>query len=116
MICGSHYGQMISEKAAAHYSFNRGTSRQSYPVSAMGFISLLRQTYLDAEWYTSQNPKPFKDQSLDAWVASQALPQIFETTNWLNTLRADKVGDEFGVQYIIKGGGDEYKRIAEVKK
>jgi hypothetical protein len=27
-----------------------------------------------------------------------------------------KVGDEFGVQYIIKAKGDEYQRIDEVKK
>ena len=32
-----------------------------------------------------------------------------------NLLRADKIGDEFGKQYIIKGGGDEYQRITEVK-
>jgi len=30
-------------------------------------------------------------------------------------LRADKVGDEYGKQYIIKGNGDEYQRINEVK-
>ena len=106
---------MISEKAAAHYSFNRGTSRQNYPSSSMGFIALLMQTYLDAQWYGSQNPRPFKDQSLESWLATQSLPQIFEATDWLTVLRADKVGDEFGVQYIIKGGGDEYKRINEIK-
>lgn len=106
---------MVREHAAAHYSFNRGTSRQNYPVSAMGFIALLRQTYMDADWYSVQNPKPFKDQSLEAWIATQSLPQIFEATSWLTTLRADKVGDEFGIQYIIKGGGDEYKRISEIK-
>ena len=31
------------------------------------------------------------------------------------TLRADRIGDEFGVQYIIKGGGNEYQRIKEMK-
>ncbi|GIV33892.1 MAG: hypothetical protein KatS3mg031_1427 [Chitinophagales bacterium] len=30
-------------------------------------------------------------------------------------LRADKIGNEFGVQYIIKGAGDEYQRVAEVR-
>jgi imidazolonepropionase-like amidohydrolase len=30
-------------------------------------------------------------------------------------MRADKVGDEFGIQYIIRGGGDEYQRIKEIK-
>jgi imidazolonepropionase-like amidohydrolase len=106
---------MLKDKAAAHYSFNRGSSRQNYPTSLMGFISLLRQTYLNAEWYNKQSTKPFKDISLEAWTASQNLPQIFEANSWVNDLRADKLGDEFKVQYIIRGGGDEYQRLAEVK-
>jgi imidazolonepropionase-like amidohydrolase len=81
----------------------------------MGFIALLRQTYLDAAWYGSQTPRPFVDNSLESWITNQSLPQIFAATNWMNTLRADKLGDEFGVQYIIKGGGDEYKRLNEIK-
>ncbi len=106
---------MIHSKVAAHYSFDKGSSSQSYPSSAMGYIALLRQTYMDAEWYQKQNPKPFTDKSLDAWLALQGLPQIFEVNSWINLLRADQVGDEFGVQYIIKGGGNEYQRIDEVK-
>lgn len=106
---------LLNEHAAAHYAFNKGSSTQSYPVSSMGYIALLRQTYLDANWYSKQNPRPFKDQALEHWILSQQLPQIFDTKNWLEVLRADKVGDEFGKQYIIKGGGDEYKRLPEIK-
>ena len=106
---------LIKDRAAAHLSFNRGTSRQVYPSSQMGFIALLRQTYLDAEWYSKQNPKPFRDLSLESWIASQGLPQIFEANTWLNVLRADRVGDEFGKQYIIRGTGDEYQRLTEIK-
>ena len=106
----------LMNKSAAHYAFNRGTSTQYYPRSLMGMISLLRQTYLDADWFASQSPRPFADQSLEAWLDLQSLPQIFETSNWMNILRADKVGDEFGVQYIIKTGTDAYQRIEEVKK
>ena len=43
---------VLKEKASASYSFNRGSSRQNYPTSLMGFIALLRQTYLNAEWYS----------------------------------------------------------------
>ncbi len=106
---------MLDETTAAHYSLNRGTSAQNYPRSQMGFIALMRQTYMDAEWYNAQKPKPFADKSLDAWIANQSMPQIFEATSWITVLRADKIGDEFGKQYIIKGGGDEYKRINEIK-
>jgi imidazolonepropionase-like amidohydrolase len=106
---------LLNEHAAAHYSLTKGSSTQAYPVSQMGFVALLRQTYLDAKWYGSHNPRPFKDQTLEHWISSQSLPQIFDTQNYLAALRADRVGDEFGVQYIIKGSGDEYKRLNLIK-
>src|SRR5690606_7013741 len=66
---------LLRQRASAHYSFNKGTSTQTYPVSLMGFIAVLRQTYLDAEWYGSLSSKPFTDQSLEAWLQTQSLPQ-----------------------------------------
>ncbi|MEP1093892.1 MAG: amidohydrolase family protein [Cyclobacteriaceae bacterium] len=106
---------LLSESVSANYSFNKGTSKQGYPFSRMGYISLLRQTYLDAAWYGQFNPRPFKDQALEGWISSQNLPQIFDAGGWIDVVRADKVGDEFGVQYIIKSSGDSYQRIDEVK-
>ena len=38
-----------------------------------------------------------------------------EANDKWNDLRADRVGDEAGVQYIIKGGGNEYQRIDDIK-
>jgi len=107
---------VLIPKVAAHYSFDKGTSRQNYPSSSMGYIALLRQTFLDAEWYEKLDPKPFTDLSLEAWIASQDLPQIFEANNWLNVLRADKIGEEFGVQYIIKAGEDAYQQVDAIKE
>jgi hypothetical protein len=105
---------IIKEKASAHYSLNKGTSAQSYPSSLMGVIALLRQTYLDAQWYKNKPSTEGTNLSLQAWLNNQTLPQIFEADDKWNDLRADRVGDEFGVQYIIKGGGNEYQRIAEI--
>lgn len=104
----------IKDKASAHYSFNRGTSTQSYPSSMMGSIALLRQTYLDAAWYKNNAAKEGTNLSLQAWNNNQNVPQIFEATDKWTSLRADRVGDEFGVQYIIKAGGNEYQRIKEI--
>lgn len=101
---------IIVADAAAHYSLNKGSSTQSMPTSLMGSFALLRQTYLDAQWFAEQNPKPFTDASLDAWTATQSLPQIMEVPNWQLALTADKVGDEFDTQYILKTDGDSYKR------
>jgi imidazolonepropionase-like amidohydrolase len=105
---------MIKDRASAHYSFNKGSSSQSYPSSMMGIIALLRQTYLDASWYKSRPPREGENLSLEAWVDEQDLPQIFEANDKWNDLRADRIGDEFGVQYIIKGGGNEYQRIQDI--
>ena len=105
---------LIKERASANYSFNRGTSGQSYPSSMMGMIALLRQTYLDAQWYKNNPSTEGVNLSLKSWNDNQNLPQIFEANDKWNDLRADKIGDEFGVQYIIKAGGNEYQRMKEM--
>lgn len=101
---------IIVPDAAAHYSLDKGSSTQSMPSSLMGSFALLRQTFLDAQWFAQQNPRPFTDASLEAWNATQSLPQIMEVENWQLALTADKVGDEFDTQYILRTGGDSYKR------
>lgn len=106
---------IVKEKASAHYSFNKGTSTQSYPSSKMGYIALLRQTYLDAAWYKNKPYKEGFNATLQSWNDNQGLPQIFEANDKWDNLRADRIGDEFGVQYIIKGGQNEYQRLKEMK-
>jgi len=106
---------ILKDKASAHYSFNKGNSQQSYPSSMMGSIALLRQTYLDAQWYKTQPAEEGVNLTLKSWNETQALPQIFEAGDKWNALRADRIGDEFGVQYIIKAGQTEYQRIAAMK-
>ncbi len=78
-------------------------------------IALLRQTFLDAQWYKNKPATEGTNLSLQAWNETQNLPQIFDANDKWNDLRADRIGDEFGVQYIIKGGGNEYQRIKEIK-
>lgn len=112
---------IVKEKASANYSFSKGTSSQSYPSSLMGTIALLRQTYLDAAWYKSNPEAAAKEGfnlTLKNFNETQSLPQIFDAQErgvdlW-NIMRADRIGDEFGVQYIIKATGKEYQRIKEV--
>ena len=106
---------IVKDKASAHYSFSRGTSTQSYPSSMMGMIALLRQTYLDAAWYKTQPAAEGFNLTLKTWNDNQSLPQVFEANDKWNNLRADRIGDEFGVQYIIKAGTNEYQRIADMK-
>ena len=105
---------VLKDKASAHYSLNRGASTQSYPSSVMGAIALLRQTYIDAQWYKNKPAKEGTNLSLQAWNDIQKLPQIFEGNDKWTDIRADRIGDEFGVQYIIKAGGNEYQRMNEI--
>lgn len=104
---------MLNDQSAANYSFNRGTSTNDYPSSLMGSIALLRQTYLDANWY--KNQKEEYNISLEQFNKQQGLPQLFEADGWANILRVDKIGKEFNKQFIIKSTGDEYQRIDAVK-
>ena len=105
---------IVKSKASAHYSLNKGTSTQSYPSSLMGSVALLRQTFIDAAWYKSQPVHEGVNLSLQAWNDEQTLPQIFDGSDKWGDLHGDRVGDEFGVQYIIKAGENEYQRIKEI--
>ncbi len=111
---GTANEMLMVPDAAALYSFSKGSSAQNFPISPMGAMAALRQTYLDAAWLGEQRPAPFSDETLAAWQRLQALPQLFSVNDWLSLLRADRLGDEFGVQYVIKGNGDEYRRLEAV--
>ncbi len=108
--------RILDQNAAQHLSFRKSvTSNQSYPTSIMGAMALLRQFHYDAQWYATGASKT-KDLSIEAYLKNKNLPQIIEANGKLNDLRADKIADELKVDWIIKGGGDEYERIDEIKK
>lgn len=107
---------IINDRASTHYAFRRGASKQIYPNSIMGMVALIRQTFYDGDWYAKQQD-PAYNQTLDYFNASRNLPQVIEAnSNKLRALVADNLGDEFGVQFIIKGNGDEYQRLDEIAK
>ena len=106
---------MLRNKVANHLSFNKGTSTEAYPGSLMGMIALIRQTYYDAEWLSKNKGANEFNISLDAVTKNKAMLQVFEANDKFSILRADKIGDEFGLQYTFKGKGDEYQRISEIK-
>lgn len=106
---------ILKSDASTHFSFSKGTSTQNYPNSIMGSVALLRQTYYDAEWYHKDGKNLEQNLSLEAFNQTKSLPAFFETNDKWSVLRADQIGEEFGIQYIIKGGGDEYQRLDELK-
>jgi imidazolonepropionase-like amidohydrolase len=108
--------RLLANKISNHFGFTRSTTtNQAYPSSLMGMMALLRQMYLDQNWYKNGNSKN-KDLSLEALINNEKLVQIFTTEDKLNSLRAAKIGKEFGLNYVLKGSGNEFERIEEIKK
>jgi len=107
--------RILDDSSANYLSFDKSVkSRQSYPTSLMGSMALLRQVYLDADWYANVNTKNI-DKALEAVNTNKNEPQIFYTNSAINVLRADKVGDESNIQYTIVGSGHEYEKIEDIK-
>ena len=106
---------IIADQVATFNSFSKGSSKQDYPGSLMGTIALLRQTHYDAKWYETKGKKIEYNLSLASLNKQKNLPSIFVLNDRLSVLRADKVCDEFGYQYIFKTGNDVYQRLDEIK-
>ena len=112
---GNDAERVLDDNSSQYFSFDRSVIKsQSYPTSLMGSMALLRQMYHDASWYQKGNIDT-KDRSLEALLANRSLVQIFAAGNAGNVLRADKIGDTFGMQYAILGGGNEFEIINEIK-
>ncbi|MEA1887986.1 MAG: amidohydrolase family protein [Bacteroidota bacterium] len=107
---------VLKDHASSNYSFNRGASEDMYPTAQYGAIALLRQFYLDGEWYRKLPEGYFYDASLEALKENKNVPKIFETEDKYEILRADAIGDEFGIDYIIRGSGNEYQLLDEIRK
>lgn len=107
--------RIIDTDATQHISFSKSvTSHQMYPTSIMGAMALIRQVYHDASWYAKGNSNT-KDFALEAVNNSKRLPIVFSANSLDNDLRADKIANEFGLNYIIKGSGYEYENILGIK-
>ncbi|MEL6810274.1 MAG: amidohydrolase [Bacteroidota bacterium] len=107
--------RILEDASGQFFSFSKSvTSRQSYPTSLMGAMALLRQMYSDMDWYAKGNATT-KDRSLEAMIENKDLVSFIEAGDKGNNLRADKIGDQFSVNYVIVGGGDEYEAIQSIK-
>ena len=95
----------------------------AYPNSAMGTIALMKQTFMDADWYMrawgayEESGRAFlppeTSQALaaleDAVQGKQ--PIVFETSNEEEYLRAHKLAAEYAVDAWFRGSGEEYRII-----
>ena len=61
-------------------------------------------------------PRPERSDALAVLRAIWAqAPVIIDASDELYFLRADRIADEFGLDVIVRGSGDEYRRLDAVK-
>ncbi|MGB0837581.1 MAG: amidohydrolase family protein [Flavobacteriaceae bacterium] len=107
--------RILDPKVSQQYGFSRAkSSNQAYPNSPMGMIALLRQFNYDANWFMA-HPEQQDDFAIEAYNETRDLPQFFDAGNKTKILRAAKISSEFNLNYIIKGGGDEYEYAEAIK-
>ncbi len=118
---------VVKEEVAQHITLSPERTDGDYPGSLMGIIAFIRQTLLDADWYGkawiafNANPKlarPETNETLDALrdALARKTPFVIEASDELNVLRANKTAEEFGLNVIVRGSGNEYKKLDAVKE
>ena len=111
------------------FNFDPAAARPSgtgYPGSLLGYIALLRQTLLDAQYYRSVDTafskgagqRPPADDSLLALqsVLDGSMPVVFDADSDNQIIRAMNIADEFGLKLIVGGGGDAWKLAPTLAK
>ena len=91
----------------------------------MGAYALVRQAFYDAGWYgqawdayTTNKDLPRPERS-DALAALRGYlggkhPVVIDAGDEIYFLRADRIGKEFGLDVIVRGSGDEYRRLSDI--
>ena len=117
---------VIKTNVAQHLQLTAARGRGKYPNSPMGAYALARQAIYDGKWYRNANQvaktnstveRPESNQALAALQPAIAGDQrvVIETSNELFALRAERFANEFGLNLILLGSGNEYRRIEEIK-
>lgn len=106
---------VVRADLSAHFSFRKGSSPDDYPSSLAGSIALVRQSFHDAQWYAGLHRQVETDAVLHALGCQLNGRVVCEASDRNDVLRWANVLAEFDLPGIIKGGGDEYARLAEIK-
>lgn len=106
---------VLQADLAAHFGLRKGSSPEAYPRSQMGAIALVRQAFMDARWHATTDRPTETDAVLTALARQLGGRLVLEADDRNEVLRWARVLDEFRLPGIIKGGGDEYARLAAIK-
>jgi imidazolonepropionase-like amidohydrolase len=110
-----HKDAVLKSNGGAYFSFHKGISKQTYPSSQMGSIALLRQAFHDAQYYKNNMEGNSENLSLNALNKQLEHPLIFAVDDKLEVFRANKIGEEFDLNFIILGAGNEFEEIEAFK-
>ncbi|MBL8825716.1 MAG: amidohydrolase family protein [Planctomycetaceae bacterium] len=119
---------IVRDRAALHLklSSTRNWSDDAYPNSHMGAFTLVRQAFYDARWHqlawkayegkqsTFRPEHNLALEELQRYLDKQQ-PVVVDASDWLYLLRAHAIGKEFDLNVIVRGAGDEYRRVEAVK-
>jgi imidazolonepropionase-like amidohydrolase len=95
--------------------------RLGYPVSKMGAVALVRQSFLDAQWWGEAEAAYARmpaGQARPRFVSANAAllraaqgkeTVVFEASDVLSLLRAVKIAREAKLRALVVGAGDEYR-------
>jgi len=117
---------ILKDQVALHLKLTVARGSGGYPNSPMGAYTLVRQAFYDSGWYGQawdahqqgqDVPRPERSDALAALrgYLGGKQPVIIDASDELYFLRADRIGNEFNLNVIVNGSGEEYKRLAEIK-
>lgn len=116
---------VVKNPVALHINFT--TARGEYPASVMGTMALLRQSFLDADYYSTYKSlytksrvgvkRPEYNSFLEALLpfALEKKPIVFTCKNQEDIKRALRLRDEFKITTFLSGANEAW-RVAEKLK
>lgn len=107
--------QILKGKAAAHFSFEKGSSAQDYPNSLMGAVALFRQAFYDAHWYASAE-QPETDRSLASLASQTGGTMVFEGRDKYDLHRLGRVAEELDLDFIAYEPGHAYETADSISE
>ena len=123
---GSASDVVLSDNVAQMLDTRKGSSETPYPSSLMGSIALLRQTFMDADWYgkalamrsTPTAKVPDVNLSLQALHQAMQNNSAFVAVSYdeHDLFRWNAIAAEANIRLIHRGTGLEYRRLQDVAR
>jgi hypothetical protein len=117
--------QVVRTPVALHIEFPGGVAGDAYPVSLLGVISFVRQSFLDAQHQQlvaqrsakASTVRPPYDPALDALqpALSGTMPVIFEVNSAREIMRSLEMAKEFKLTPVISNAAEADQVATELK-